>query len=640
MSQRADSRDFHGSARQTLTPPTYTAIKPIAPGNADMKKPIPTRLALALALVASGAVTAAVWAAQRDTGPDPARLIGLADPVCLPATPAGSQSKAFFKLAAATTELGPYGRRPAPQPGPAAEREPPLWTNLGTLSYPVSTRNGAAQRYFDQGLRLAYAFNHSEARRAFRQAQKLDPQCAMCWWGEALVLGPNINAPMDPAANAPALAALERARELAEAAGAAEQALIEALGARYSGAPDASRAELNIAYADAMERVATRFPRDRDIAVLHAEAMMNVSPWDYWEAGGVRPKGRTAQIIAVLEGVLKDDPRHPGAIHYYIHMVEASANPARALPYAQHLATAMPGAGHLVHMPFHIYYRVGQYQEALAANKAAVAADERYIAAEAPQGVYPLAYYPHNVHSLMTSAQMAGDGRSVIAAADKLAHVVSQDAARKIPWMQPIMAAPYFAHAQFSDAATVLAQPDPGDGFPYVRAMWHYARGVALAGAGDGAAAQREADAIGALARTADFSDLTDGGVPAAEVLAIARHVVRARIAQAQGDPARAVAEFEQAVALEDQLPYMEPPFWYYPLRQSLGAALLQAGRTDEAELAFRASLARAPNNGWALYGLREVYQRRNDRASAAAAERLLAKAWAGERRHLDLARL
>ena len=605
-----------------------------------MNKPTPTRLALVLALVASGTVTAAVWAAQRNSGADPALLIGVGGSVCLPATPTGPQSKAFFKLAAATTELGPYGRRPAPQAGPVAEREPPLWANLGTLNYPVSTRNATAQRYFDQGLRLAYAFNHAEARRAFRQAQKLDPQCAMCWWGEALVLGPNINAPMDPAANPLALAALDRARDLAEGAGAAEQALIEALSARYASSPDASRAALDTAYADAMGRVAARFPHDRNIAVLHAEAIMNVSPWDYWEPGGARPKGRTAQIITVLEGVLKDDPRHPGAVHFYIHMVEASADPARALPYAQHLATAMPGAGHLVHMPFHIYYRVGRYQEALAANKAAVAADERYIAAEAPQGIYPLAYYPHNVHSLMTSAQMAGDGRSVIAAADKLARVVSTDAARDIPWVQPIMAAPYFAHAQFSDTPTVLALPDPGGDFPYVRAMWHYARGVALAGSGDRAAAQREADAIAELAHTADFSDLAAGGVPAAEVLAIARHVVRARIAQAQGDPAGAVTAFEQAVALEDQLPYTEPPFWYYPLRQSLGAALLQAGRTDEAELAFRASLARAPNNGWALYGLREVYQRRNDRASASAAERLLAKAWAGERRHLDLARL
>jgi tetratricopeptide (TPR) repeat protein len=605
-----------------------------------MNKPTPTRLALALAFVASGAVTAAVWGAQRDTGPDPALLIGVGGPVCLPTTPAGRQGKAFFKLAAATTELGPYGRRPAPQAGPAAQREPPLWTNLGTLSYPVSTRNGAAQRYFDQGLRLAYAFNHSEARRAFRQAQKLDPQCAMCWWGEALVLGPNINAPMDPAANAPALAALERARELAEGAGAAEQALIEALAARYSKVPDAPRAQLDAAYADAMGRVAARFPHDRNIAVLHAEAMMDVSPWDYWEAGGAQPKGRTAQIIAVLEGVLKDDPRHPGAVHYYIHMVEASADPARALPYARHLATAMPGAGHLVHMPFHIYFRVGQYQEALAANKAAVAADERYIAEEAPQGIYPLAYYPHNVHSLMTSAQMAGDGRSVIAAADKLARVVSTDAARNIPWVQPIMAAPYFAHAQLSDTPTVLALPDPGDDFPYVRAMWHYARGVALAAAGNGAAAQREADAIAGLARSADFSDLAGGGVPVTDVLGIAGHVVRARIAQAQGDAARAVTEFEQAVALEDRLPYMEPPFWYYPLRQSLGAALLQASRADEAEFAFRTSLARAPNNGWALYGLSEVYRRQGDGESAAAAERLLAKAWAGERRHLDLGRL
>jgi len=609
-----------------------------------MKTPLPTRLALAFA--AMSAVAAAGWAAQRAPLPDPGVLIGVGAPVCLPAMPGGPQRKAFFKLAAATTELGPYGKRPPKRAdgpennAPSAEREPPLWNNLGTLSYPVSTRNAMAQRYFDQGLRLAYAFNHAEARRAFRQAQKLDPECAMCWWGEALVLGPNINAPMQPEANAPALVAVERAAALAEGASASEQALIEALGARYSSAPDASRAALDGAYAEAMRRAAARFPDDRNIAVLYAESMMNLSPWNYWEAGGARPKGRTAEIVALLESVLEDDPQHPGAAHFYIHMVEASADPARALPYARRLGKAMPGAGHLVHMPFHIYYRVGQYQDALAANRAAVAADERYLAAAAPQGLYPLAYYPHNVHSLMTSAQMAGDGRSVIEAADKLARIVSEEAVRKVPWLQPVMAAPYFAHAQFSDGETVLALPDPGAAPPYVRAMWHYARGVALAAADDAAGAQREAAAIAELGRSADLAPLAAGGVPAAEVLRIAQHVVHGRIAQARGDFAGAVAEFERAVALEDKLPYTEPPFWYYPLRQSLGAALLQAGRSDEAELAFRASLARAPNNGWALYGLSELYKRRGDRASAAAAERLLAKAWAGSRRHLELARL
>ncbi len=607
-----------------------------------MKRLIRTRLAVAFA--AMGTTAAAVWAAQGSEVPNPApaALLGIAGGTCTPWDRAGPQYKAFFKLAATTTELGPYGDHPAGKPSAparAADR-PPLWRDLGTLSYPVSTRNAAAQRYFDQGLRLSYAFNHAEAIRAFQEAQRLDPNCAMCWWGEALALGPNINAPMAPEANAQALAALERARALAAGAKPHERALIEALAARYSSDPKADRAALNTAYADAMADVAKRFPRDHEVAVLYAESLMNLAPWDYWEAGGARPKGRTAETVAQLEKVLKEDPHHPGAIHYYIHTVEASADPARALPYARNLAPAMPGAGHLVHMPFHIYYRVGMYREAIEANKAAVAADERYIARARPEGIYPAAYYPHNVHSLMASAQLAGDGASVIAAADKLARLMKGDAARNIPLLHPIMAAPYFAHAQFSDPETIMALPDPGKGVPYVRAMWHYARGVAQAAAGDAAGARREAAAIDELGRSDGLAAVAEAGIPAAEVMRLASRVVHGRIAQSQGDYAGAVQAFQEAVAIEDGLPYMEPPYWYYPVRQSLGAALLQAGRTEEAELAFRAALARTPNNGWALYGLSEVYEREGDPESAAAAERLLERAWIGERRYLDLARL
>ncbi|MET0924162.1 MAG: hypothetical protein ABWY47_13575, partial [Xanthobacteraceae bacterium] len=324
-----------------------------------------------------------------------------------------------------------------------------------------------AQRYFDQGLRLAYGFNHAEAARAFRAAQKLDPDCAMCAFGEALVLGPNINAPMDAEAVEPAMAAVLKAQQNAWSASPREQALIEAIAQRYSSDPKAERAALDAAFAAAMGAAAARFPEDDNIQVLSAEALMDLSPWDYWEAGGAKPKGKTAEIIATLETVLARSPDHPGAIHYYIHMVEASSAPERALPHAKRLAAAMPGAGHLVHMPFHIYFRVGDYKAALAANKTAVAVDEAYIAQAEPAGIYPSAYYPHNVHSLMASAQMAGDRATAVAAAEKLARVVRADAGSTIPWVQPIMAAPFFAHAQFSAPATVLALADPGDGLPF-----------------------------------------------------------------------------------------------------------------------------------------------------------------------------
>jgi len=597
---------------------------------------------LSSALTSASLLAAGLLSAQ-STGPaavtpdyDP--LLQAPGLACAPGDKAQRLMGYYQKLAAAKTEVRPFPTH-VPAGADAAFSAPPLWDNLGRLHFAVSTTDPLAQRYFDQGLKLAYAFNHAEAARAFRQAQSLDPACAMCHWGEALVLGPNINAPMEPSANATALAALARAQTLAPQASARERALIAALARRYASDPKAERAALNADYAEAMGTVAARYPNDTDITLLYAEALMNLSPWDYWEAAGARPKGRTAEILAALEKVLQRQPDHPGAIHFYIHMVEASSDPGRALPYADKLGSQMPGAGHLVHMPFHIYYRVGRYKDAIEANRRAVAADEAYLAQGRPEGIYPLAYYPHNIHSLMTSAQMAGDGNSAIAAAEKLARVVSQDAGRSIAWVQPILVAPYFTHVQFSHPATTLALPDPGDELPYVKAMWHYARGVAHAWRGEQAAARAEVDAMRRLAQSGDFSALVEGGVPAPEVIELAQHVVLGRIAQSAGDWPRARAEFEQAVALQDKVAYSEPPYWYYPVRQSLGAVLLAAGRLDEAEAAFRQSLLRAPNNGWALHGLNATYQRLGKPGAAATVRNQFARAWVGPEAP-DLARL
>jgi tetratricopeptide (TPR) repeat protein len=543
----------------------------------------------------------------------------------------------YYLKVAAATETKPF-------PPPAGEvvdagSNAPLYDDLGDLSFPITAKNPLAQRYFDQGLRLTYGFNHAEARRAFRTAQKHDPDCAMCAWGEALVLGPNINAPMEADAVAPAIAAVRKARENSAPASAREQALIAAIAERYSSDPKAERRALDAAYATAMERVAAQFPDDDNIQTLYAEALMDLSPWDYWEAGGGKPKGRTQDIVRSLETVLARSPEHPGATHYYIHMMEASSAPERALPYARRLAAAVPGAGHLVHMPFHIYYRVGDYKAAVAANKAAVVIDEAYIAREKPVGIYPMAYYPHNVHSLMASAQMAGDGAAAVAAAEKLARIVSEDAARAVPMAQPIAVAHYFAHAQFSAPAVVLALRAPGDDLPFVKAMWHYARGVAYAADKNVAAARDEAAAIERLA-TGDFSALTAAGIPAPDMLGLARQVVLGRIALAEGRLPAARAAFEQAVATQDRLNYSEPPYWYYPVSQSLAAVLLRQGELDAAEDAFRASLARAPNNGWALYGLSEVYRRMGRADAVAEVTRRLDDAWAGDRNALELGRL
>ena len=608
------------------------------------------RKVITAALMGAGLVGALAFDEYQARRTDSASLLlsTIGAPLCAPQR-SGPQYKTFFRLAMAQqesagkpakTEVGPFSRAiPSAESVAHADANPALADDLGTLHYPITTSVVQAQRYFDQGLRLAYAFNHREALRAFRKARTLDPGCAMCYWGEALVLGPNINAPMDETSVAPAFEAISRAKALSTKASPKERALIEALAARYSADANADRAALDKAYADAMQAVATKYPGDDQIAIQYAESLMDLQPWDYW-VGGATPKGRTGEIVGLLERVLARSPDHPGAIHYYIHLVEASGNPERALPYARRLGRVMPGAGHLVHMPFHIFFRVGLFKEAVESNRKAVAVDEAYIARSAPVGIYPQAYYPHNVHSLLASAQMAGDGKTVIEAAGKLEAIVSDAAARNIAWVQPIKAAPYFAHAQFSDAQTILALADPGDDFPYVKAMWHYARAVGLAGAGDPNAAQREVDAIATLEKAADFSALAAGGVPAKDVLRLAQHVALGRIAQAKQDFPAAVRHYEAAVAVEDTLAYSEPPYWYYPTRQSLGAALLLAGDLDRAERVFRESLARTPNNGWALFGLMKVHEQRGDARSARSAEELLGKAWIGDLTDLDVARL
>jgi tetratricopeptide (TPR) repeat protein len=522
----------------------------------------------------------------------------------------------------------------------AASDDPPLMEGLGTLELKITTFSSRAERFFNQGYRLAWGFNHDEARRAFRKAQRLDPECAMCYWGEAWVLGPNINAPMDPKANQPALAALENAQRLASRATSREQALIRALAARYSPDPKAGRARLDTAFAAAMRDVAAKFPRDIDIATIYADALMNVSPWDYWEAGGTRLKAPVAELVDTLEGVLQRRYDHAGAIHLYIHAVEASVNPRRAERYADRLVGLMPGAGHIVHMPSHIYYRVGRYKDSLATNRAAVQVDERYLAKERPSGIYPLGYYPHNVHFLMVSAQMAGDGPTVIAAASKLSRLIPDAAAREFLLLQPVKAAPYFAHAQFSDAATILALPDPGAEFPYLRSIWRYARGVALASKGRLAAAGAELAEIERIVERADFKGFDDWKIPAQETGRLAAHVLRARIAQGKHDLDTAVRELEAAVKIQDALPYMEPPYWYYPVRQSLGALLVLRGETRRARDVFGQSLARAPNNAWALYGLAEAYAREGRKREARGVARRFERAWIGDTKRPSLATL
>ena len=554
-----------------------------------------------------------------------------------------------LQLAQATTQPAPSKKTEVSPATPSAASaalgaapgdDPPLLSGLGRATLSIETSSRDAQQFFDQGYRLAWGFNHAEALRAFRKAQRLDPQCAMCFWAEAWALGPNINVPMDPAANAPALAALKKARQLAPKASARERALIDALAQRYADEPPADRTPLDASYAAAMRKVAREYPADSEVAILYADALMNASPWDYWEPGGIRPRAAVADLVPTLERILAQDPEHAPAIHLYIHAVEASVNPRRAEPYADRLAKLAPKAGHLVHMPSHIYFVVGRYADSLATNVKAVAADEAYIAAEKPVGVYPLGYYAHNVHFVMVSAQMGGDAKKVVAAAQKLAGLIPDEPAREVLMLQPMKAAPYFAHAQFSPLATVMALPDPGPAIPYVRTAWHYARGTALAQAGDVARARAELAAIERIVATKDYKPFEAWKIPAREVAQISAHVLRARIAQSTNDLDTAIAELQPAIRLQDELPYMEPAYWYYPVRQSLGALLLLKGDASGARDAFGATLVKTPNNAWALYGLGQAYLREGKRAEAKAVEARFRRAWMGSGEPISFARM
>jgi tetratricopeptide (TPR) repeat protein len=556
-----------------------------------------------------------------------------------PAATAPAPAGVTAAAAPRRTELGgSIPDLPRGAAAPTSAETPPLLGNLGALSWPAGTANAEAQAYFDQGYRLAWGFNHAEAARAFRAAQLLDPDCAMCLWGEAWVLGPHINFIMEEDANRRAVAALERARALAPKAGEVRAALIEALSKRYSADPKADRKALDQAYAQAMEAVQARWPSDPEVAVLTADALMNLSPWDYWEDSGRKAKGATERIVALLESVLGDrasavapNPLHPGAIHLYIHTVEASDRPERAAPHAARLEALMPGAGHVVHMPAHIWYRLGMWKESLESNRRAVAADEAQLARGGASALYAGGYFAHNVHFVLASAMMGGDGPTAVAAATRLATLIPDDAKRTFPGLtQPVAAAPFLAHARFSTPETVLALQAPAEEFPFIRAHWHYARGEALARLGRVAEARAEAAAIAKLEGAPAVAALPAEGVPAAEVLGIARRIVEARAAQAAGDNASAARLFAEAAAAQDALPYMEPPFWYYPVHQSLGAALLAQGKPAEAEAAFREALKRSPNNGWATAGLLRAAEMRNDAQGAAAARAMLERSWFG----------
>jgi tetratricopeptide (TPR) repeat protein len=441
----------------------------------------------------------------------------------------------------------------------------------------------------------------------------------MCYWGTAFVLGPNINAAMDTAVVREAHEAAQKAVTLAAGATPRERAHVAALAKRYASSPATARAPLDTAFATAMREVARSYPDDADAATIYAEAMMDLSPWSYWNADG-SPRPGTADVVAALEGVLKRSPNHPGACHYYIHLVEA-IYPERAVACAERLAALMPAAGHIVHMPGHIYIRVGRFNDAVDANIHAVHADETYIADQRPQGIYPLAYYPHNYHFMAFAATMAGRGAQAIQAARNVVRNVPPDVAAAVPELQLLVPFAHLTLASFGRWDEVLAEPTPPASLRFPTAMVYYARGVALAAKGRLTEAGVALDSLRAIATGVTAS-------PHKEVIQIAVHALLGEIHARRGLTAGAIDHFRAAMAIEDGLSYMEPPHWYYPIRHSLGAALLSAGRAADAEAVYREDLKRFPENGWSLFGLRQSLTSQGKTAEADEVGRRLEKAW------------
>ncbi len=515
-----------------------------------------------------------------------------------------------------------------PHEAPPTSAQAPLF-DLGTWRRPVTTTSAEAQTYFDQGLNLVYAFNHAQAIESFRQAARLDSNCAMAYWGVALALGPNINMPMEASAEPQAWEAQQKALALARGASEPERAFIRALAKRYADPKDASRpsrAALDSAYAGAMREVWRQYPTDVDAGALFAEAAMDLTPWNYWGPDGRALRG-TEEIVASLEAVLESAPNHPGANHYYIHAVEAR-HPERAIPAAERLTHLVPDAGHLVHMPSHIWHRVGRYAEAEEANVRAARVDSLYVAKHNPQSVYPMMYYPHNVHFIWSAACMEGRRGVAIAAARRLESLWNPEMVRQMPFMEFLCPTSFYAQVRFGRWTEILKEPAPPAHMRYTTGMWHYARGLAFAATGRLPQARVAHDSVVAIAAATPPDALVSFNSPAA-LLRLAGHTLAGEIAARGGKSDEAVQHFQQAIKEEAALRYDEPPAWYLPVRQQLGAVLLAAGHVAEAEIAYREDLAAYPENGWSLYGLAKCLRLRKADGEAAKVEQRFRKAWA-----------
>jgi len=507
----------------------------------------------------------------------------------------------------------------------------PLLDGMGKHNFTISSKEEMANTFFNQAIALTYGFNHLEAGRSYKQVAQIDPNSAIAYWGQALVLGPNINGAMEADAIKPALKAINKAISLKAFASKKERDLIDALASRYSNDETmVDRAQLDKAYANAMRSLAKKYPSDPNIYTLLAESLMVIHAWDYWHSDG-RPKEWTPEILSVIESALKQNPRHTGLIHYYIHATEASKHPERAEAYADTLRELVPGAGHLVHMPAHIYLRVGRYQDGVVANEKAMLVDDNYIAQCQAQGVYPLAYVPHNRHFLWAMATMQGNSKKAIHAAEHMSHHIDSALMREpgLGTLQHYWVTPYYAYTRFGKWDKILATKQPSVDLKYPLGIWHYARGIAFTARNKLDRARLELSAVKALAEDDDLKEITVWQINNAQnVLQIASLVLEGEIEGKAQNFKSSIHAFTQAISLEAALNYNEPSDWHYPVRQSLGAILIDAKDYAGAEIIYKQDLSIFPDNGWSLYGLHQALIGQNKNKEAKDIQAKFRQSW------------
>lgn len=510
-------------------------------------------------------------------------------------------------------------------------KKAPRFKGLDGINFKISTSNKEAQDYFNQGMMLAYGFNHAEAARSFFEATRLDSSCAMAFWGFAYVLGPNYNGGMEEDNYQRAWEAAGKAKALSGNCSPKEKILIEALLSRYAPQPPEDRKPLDIAYATAMKKVYDQYPSDPDIGALYAESLMDIHPWDLYDNKTKKARAWTPELLAVLEQLIKINPVHPGAHHFYIHALETSATPEKALGSAKLLTSLVPGAGHLIHMPSHIYINTGDYHLGSLSNIHALEVDSSYTTACHAQGAYPLAYYPHNYHFLAATATLEGDSRLAWEAAIKMQQNTSMDIMRMPGWgtLQHYYTIPYYVAVKFALWDTILTLPPPAKDLVYPRAIWHYAKGMAFLGKKDIAAAQKELTALSALALDSSLKDLTVWNInTTADLVQIAQKVLSAGIAAKQNQPNVSITFLKDAIVIEDNLNYNEPPDWFFSVRHYLGDVLQKAGKYSEAEAVYRQDLQKWRKNGWALIGLFNALQSQKKDKEAQQVKAEFEKAW------------